>query len=138
MGYQLKVKVCIERDCKIWKLNCYTIPIIDQLIIILWRRLWLGMYLSVYCAYVECSCMLVWKSYIFYGSKIWSITLSEEHRLRVCKNRVLRRLSKSRMKTLHNDDLHDFCSVSYIIRMIKSQVWNPQCIWSSWVIQEML
>jgi hypothetical protein len=43
----------------------------------------------------------------------------------------------SRMKTLHNDYLHDFYSISDIIRMIKSQVWNPKCMWPSWVIQEM-
>jgi len=40
------------------------------------------------------------------------------------------------MKTLHNDYLRDFYSISDTVRMIKSQAWNPQCT-PSWVIQEM-
>ena len=29
---------------------------------------------------------------VLYGCETWSLTLSEEHRLRVCENRVLRRI----------------------------------------------
>jgi hypothetical protein len=110
---------------------CYTLPKIGQLIIVLGRRLWHGIYLAVYCAYVECSCMLL-GTFILYGCKKWVRNI-----LRLSRKRELRRWIYSRMKTLHNDYLHDFYSISDTIRMIKSQVWNPQCVWPSWVIQEM-
>jgi hypothetical protein len=68
---------------------------------------------------------------IYVGTKyVWNT-------LRVSKKWVLRRWSYSRMKTLHNDYLHEFCPISDIIMMFKLQVWNPQCMWPSWVIQEM-
>jgi hypothetical protein len=57
-----------------------------------------------------------------------SNTLSEEHRLRVCENRVLRRIFGPRRdvvtgdwRKLHNEELHDWYSSSNIIRMIKSR-----------------
>jgi hypothetical protein len=113
------------------ELYCYTLPKIGKLIVILERRLWHGIYLAVYCAYVECSCMLLGTLYILYGCK-----RCVRNTVRVSKKRVLRRWSYSRMKTLYNDYLHDFYSISDIIRMIKSEVWNPQCMRPSWVIQE--
>jgi hypothetical protein len=48
-----------------------------------------------------------------YGWETWSITLREEHRLRVFENRVLRRIFgpkrdevKGEHKKLHNGELH--------------------------------
>jgi hypothetical protein len=58
----------------------------------------------------------------------WSLTLREEHRLRVFENRVLRRIfgPKRYMVTgewrkLHNKELHNLYSSSSIIRIIKSR-----------------
>jgi hypothetical protein len=58
----------------------------------------------------------------------WSLTLREEHRLRVFENRVLRRIFGPRRdevmgdwKKLHNEELHKLYSSPNIIRMIKSR-----------------
>jgi hypothetical protein len=58
----------------------------------------------------------------------WSLTLREEHRLRVFENRVLRRIfgPKSDEVTggwgkLHNEELHNLYSSPSIIRVIKSR-----------------
>jgi hypothetical protein len=55
-------------------------------------------------------------------------TLSEEHRLRVFENRVLRRIfgpkrdeETGEWRKLHNEELHDLYSSSSIIRIIKSR-----------------
>jgi hypothetical protein len=65
---------------------------------------------------------------VMYGCKTWSLTLREEHRLRVFENRVLRRIfgPKSDDVTgewskLHNEELHDLYSSPSIIRIIKSR-----------------
>jgi hypothetical protein len=57
----------------------------------------------------------------------WSLTLREEHRLRVFENRVLRRIFGLRRdevmvewRKLHNEELRDLYSSSSIIRIIKS------------------
>jgi hypothetical protein len=63
-----------------------------------------------------------------YGSETWSLTLKEEHRLRVFENRVLRRISGPRrdevtggwMKS-HYEELHILYSSPNIIRQIKSR-----------------
>jgi len=59
--------------------------------------------------------------------KTWSLTLREEHGLRVFKNSVLRRIfgpkrevDKSWRK-LHNDELHSLYSSPNIVRVIKSR-----------------
>jgi hypothetical protein len=59
------------------------------------------------------------------GCETWSLTLREEHRLRVFKNSVLRRIfgpkreeDRSRRK-LHNDELHSLYSSLHIVRVIK-------------------
>jgi hypothetical protein len=62
------------------------------------------------------------------GVKIWSLTLREEHRLRVFENRVLRRIFGPKRdevtgewRKLHNKELHDLYSSPSIIRIIKSR-----------------
>jgi hypothetical protein len=59
-----------------------------------------------------------------------SLTLREEHRLRVFENRVLRRifgLKRDEMmrewRKLHNEELRDLCSLPGIIRVIKLMRW---------------
>jgi hypothetical protein len=52
--------------------------------------------------------------YVFYGCETWSLTLREEHRLRVFENRVLRRICGPKRdevtgewRRLHNEELND-------------------------------
>jgi hypothetical protein len=59
---------------------------------------------------------------------VWSLTLREEHRLRVFENRVLRRIFGPKRdevmgewRKLHNKELCDLYSSPSIIRMIKSR-----------------
>jgi hypothetical protein len=65
---------------------------------------------------------------VLYGSETWSLTLREEHRLRVFENRVLRRVFGLRRdevtgewRKLRNKELRNFYSSPNIIRMIKSK-----------------
>jgi hypothetical protein len=64
---------------------------------------------------------------VLYGCETWSLTLSEEHRLRVFENRVLRRIFGPKREEdgsctkLHNDELHSLYSSLNIVRMIKSR-----------------
>jgi hypothetical protein len=65
---------------------------------------------------------------VLYGCKTWSLTLREEHRLRVVENRVLRRIFGPKRdevtgewRKLHNKELHDLYSSPSIIRIIKSR-----------------
>jgi hypothetical protein len=65
---------------------------------------------------------------VLYGCETWSLTLREEHRLRVFENRVLRRLfgpkrdeATREWRKLHNEELRDLYSSPSIIRIIKSR-----------------
>jgi hypothetical protein len=65
---------------------------------------------------------------VLYGCETWSLTLREEHRLKVFENRVLRRIFDLKRdevmgvwRKLHNEELHNLSSLSYIIRTIKSR-----------------
>jgi hypothetical protein len=65
---------------------------------------------------------------VLYGCETWSLTLREEHRLRVFENRVLRRIFGPRRdevtgywRTLHNKELHDLYLSPIIIRIIKQR-----------------
>jgi hypothetical protein len=65
---------------------------------------------------------------VLYVCKTWSLTLREEHRLRVFENRVLRRIFGPKRdevtvewRKLHNEELHDLYSSPSIIRIIKSR-----------------
>jgi hypothetical protein len=64
---------------------------------------------------------------VLYGRETWSLTLREEHRLRVFENRVLRRIfgpkrdeMTGRWRKLHNEG-RDLYSSPSIIRIIKSR-----------------
>jgi hypothetical protein len=65
---------------------------------------------------------------VLYGCKTWCLTLREERRLRVFKNRVLRRIFWSKKvevaggwRILHYEELWNLCALSNIIRVIKSR-----------------
>jgi hypothetical protein len=60
------------------------------------------------------------------GCETWSLTLKEEHKLRVFEKRVLRRILgpkrdgvTGRRRKLHNEELHDLTYSQCIIRIIK-------------------
>jgi hypothetical protein len=63
--------------------------------------------------------------FALHGCKTWTLTLGEEHRLRVFENRVLRKISGSKTeedgswRKVHNDELHDLYSSPNIVRVIK-------------------
>jgi hypothetical protein len=66
---------------------------------------------------------------VLYGCETWSLSLREEHRLRVFENRALRGIFGPKRdeviggwRKLHNEELHNlYCSPS-ITRMIKSDM----------------
>jgi hypothetical protein len=65
---------------------------------------------------------------VLYGCETWSLTLSEEYKLRTFENRVLRsvfgpkRFEVARgWRKLCNEELHDLYSSPRIIRIIKSR-----------------
>ena len=65
---------------------------------------------------------------VLYGCETWSLTLREEHRLRVFENRVLRRIFgpkrhgvTGQWRKLHNKELNDLYSSPNTVRVIKSR-----------------
>ena len=63
-----------------------------------------------------------------YGCETWSLTLREEHRLRVFEKKVLRNIFGAKKgeitgewRKLHNAELHALYSSSNIIRNLKSR-----------------
>jgi hypothetical protein len=65
---------------------------------------------------------------VLYGCETWSLTLREEHRLRVFENRVLRRIFGPKSdevmgewRKLHNEELHNLYSSPHIIRQVNSR-----------------
>ena len=63
---------------------------------------------------------------VLHGCEAWSLTLREERRLRVFKNRILRRIFGSKRdengewRRLHNQEFHSLYRSPNIVRMIKS------------------
>jgi hypothetical protein len=65
---------------------------------------------------------------VLYGCETWSLTLREEHRLRVFENRALRKIFgpkrdevRGEWRRLHNEELSDQYSLPNIIWVIKSR-----------------
>jgi hypothetical protein len=65
---------------------------------------------------------------VLYGCETWSLTLREEHRLRVFENRVLRRIFGPKRdevmgewRKLHDGELYNLYSSPDIFRKIKSR-----------------
>jgi hypothetical protein len=59
---------------------------------------------------------------VLYGCETWSLTVREEHKLRMFENRVLRRIFGPQRdgvtggwRKLHNEELHNLYSLSSII-----------------------
>jgi hypothetical protein len=65
---------------------------------------------------------------VLYGCETWSLTLRQEHRLRVFQNRVLRRIFGPKWfeltgewRKLHSGELHGLYPSTDIIRQVKSR-----------------
>ena len=65
---------------------------------------------------------------VVYGCETWSLTLTEERRLRVFEDRVLMRVFGPKRgevtgewRKLHNEELSDLYSLSNIVRVVKSR-----------------
>jgi hypothetical protein len=65
---------------------------------------------------------------VLYGCETWSLTVKEEHKLRVFENRVLRRIFGPKRdgvtggwRKLHNEELQNLYSSPSIIRNVKSR-----------------
>ena len=63
---------------------------------------------------------------VLYGYETWLLTLGEEGRLRLCQNRVLRRIfgpkrdeGTEEWRKLHNEELSELYTLPNVIRMIK-------------------
>jgi hypothetical protein len=76
---------------------------------------------------------------VLYGYETWSLTLREESRLRVFKNKVLRRIFGPKRdevtgewRRLHNKELYALYSSPIIIWVIKSRRLRWQDMWHVW------
>jgi hypothetical protein len=78
---------------------------------------------------------------VLYRCEISSLSLREEHRLRVFENRVLRRILGPKgdevtgdWRKLHNEELNNFYSSPSIIRMIKLRRmrWTGNVVRTNW------
>jgi hypothetical protein len=65
---------------------------------------------------------------VLYWCETWSLTVREEHKLRVFENRVLRSIFEPKRdgvtggcRKLHNEEIHNLYSSPSIIRIIKSR-----------------
>jgi hypothetical protein len=65
---------------------------------------------------------------VLYECEIWSLTLREEHRLRGCENRVLRRMFgpkrgevKGEWRKPHHEQLHQLYSSPNSVQVIRSR-----------------
>jgi hypothetical protein len=69
------------------------------------------------------------KPVVLYGCETWLLTLTEEHRLRVFENRVLRRIFVAKRdkvtknwRKLQNEEFNDLYSTPTIVQVIKSRL----------------
>jgi hypothetical protein len=58
---------------------------------------------------------------VFYGFVTWSLTLSEERRLRIFENRPKRDVVRGEWRKLHNMELNLLYASPNIFRMIKEE-----------------
>jgi hypothetical protein len=65
---------------------------------------------------------------VLHGFETWSVILREEHRLRVLKNSMLRKISGPKRdnvtgesRRLQNEDLYSLYSLPNVIQVIKSR-----------------
>ena len=65
---------------------------------------------------------------VLYGCDTWSVTLREDHRLKVFENKVLRKIFGAKKdeitgewRKLHNDELHALYSSPNIVRSLKTK-----------------
>ena len=73
-----------------------------------------------------------------YGCETWSLTLREERRLRLFKNRVLRGKFRPKRdevtgewRKLHNEELNDLYCSPNIVRVIKCNGRGMQRVWGT-------
>jgi hypothetical protein len=88
-------------------------------------------YFFLYCPLIEIiffSCYEIILPVVLYGCETLSLTLREEHRLRVFENRVLKRIFGPKRDEvtggwtkLHNEELHGLYSSPSITRVIKAR-----------------
>jgi hypothetical protein len=71
---------------------------------------------------------------VLYGCETWSLTLREDHRLRVFENRVLRGIFGPKRdevtgewRKLHNEEIHNLYSSPDIIRQVKANEVGGAC-----------
>jgi hypothetical protein len=76
---------------------------------------------------------------VLYGCETLSLTLREEHRLKVFENRVLRRMFRPKRdevtggwRKLRNEELHGLYSSPSIIRVIKARRMKWAGMWHAW------
>jgi hypothetical protein len=76
---------------------------------------------------------------VFYGCETWSLTIGEEHRLRVFENRVLRKTFEPKRnevtgewRKLHNEEFHEQCNSRSILGVNKSR----RMRWAGYVAHE--
>jgi hypothetical protein len=86
---------------------------------------------KTFCLPVYCQKMRIYETIILpvvlYGHETWSLTLKEEHRLRVIANRVLRRIFGLKrdevlggLRKLLNEEFYDLYSLLSIIKVVMS------------------
>jgi hypothetical protein len=86
--------------------------------------------------------MLQFVIYVIYyvaRCETWSLTVREEHKLRVFENSVLRRIFGPKRdevtggwRKLHNEELRNLYSLPSIIRVIKSRRMSGRDMWHEW------
>jgi hypothetical protein len=67
-------------------------------------------------------------AFVLCWSETWSLRLRQEHRLKMYENREVRRIFGHKReevaggwRRLHNEEFHNFCALTSIIRVIKSR-----------------
>ena len=80
---------------------------------------------------------------VLYGCETWSLTLMDEHRLRVFENRVLSNIFGPKRdevtgewRKIHNEELNDLYASPSTVRVIKSRRMRYGGMWHVWGIGE--